>query len=635
MKKIYSLIIVMMLLTSGVNAVNRFSVATGNWNSITTWSATSGGAPGVSAPVAGDVVVIEGGFIVTVNVASACISLTVNSGTLNVSAANLTIGSPGDVTVNSGGTIIFSSTHTITGGNGGPNGALININSGATLTTANASGFVAGGGSGSINVNAGSRGGPNYSTTANYTYNGGAQATGDGITGANNLTIAGSGLKTRSVAITVTGIFSIQGTATFSASPTYGAAAILEYTGSGAQTSTDIEFPAAGGPANLKINNAAGVTLHAARTITGSLTLTSGILNTTTNLLTINGTSVGGGGSASSHVNGSLAKTGINNFSFPVGNGTIYRPIDISSLSGSLTFTASYTQANPRTAFGTTLGTGVNHIGICEYWVLNRTEASGTATVKLNFGGSCNGNPYVDDPPSLLVARWTGASGSPVNTWVNAGNTASSSTSVTSSPVTSFSPFTIGSSSSLNPLPVKLSNIKAYEKLTGVQIDWTAYSEENLNKYQIERSADGSVFTAIGDVTARNSMIATSYGFFDPNPLRGVNFYRLKSIDIDGKSAYSSIVKINLDKSVEGIILYPSPVTRGYISLQSADLAKGNYGVKMFTATGQQVYSQRFTHTGGSFNQTIHLPIGTRPGMYSIQLDNDDQKVMSKTFMVQ
>ena len=184
-------------------------------------------------------------------------------------------------------------------------------------------------------------------------------------------------------------------------------------------------------------------------------------------------------------------------------------------------------------------------------------------------------------------------------------------------------------------LPVKLSNIKAFEKQSGIQIEWTAYSEENLSKYQIERSANGSVFTVIGEVTARNSLTEIKYDFFDSNPLQGVNFYRLKSIDIDAKYAFSTIVKVNLDKKNKDITIYPNPVIGSYISFLSADLERGNYSVKAFNTVGQQIYNNRFTHHGGAISQTIQLPTGIKPGMYSIQLDNDAVKVMSKIFMIQ
>ncbi len=184
-------------------------------------------------------------------------------------------------------------------------------------------------------------------------------------------------------------------------------------------------------------------------------------------------------------------------------------------------------------------------------------------------------------------------------------------------------------------LPVKLSNIKAFEKQSGIQIEWTAYSEENLSKYQIERSANGSLFTSIGEVTARNSLTETKYDFFDSNPIQGVNFYRLKSIDIDAKFSLSNIVKINLDKRVKDVTIYPNPVIGSYIFFQSADLSKSNYSVKIFNTAGQQVYNNRFTHSGGAISQSIQLPTGIKSGMYSLQLDNDAVKVMSKIFMIQ
>jgi hypothetical protein len=77
-----------------LQAANRYSVATGNWNATSTWSATSGGAPGASVPIAGDVVYIEGGRTVTVNIASACATVNIASGsTLAVGGFNFTVSS--------------------------------------------------------------------------------------------------------------------------------------------------------------------------------------------------------------------------------------------------------------------------------------------------------------------------------------------------------------------------------------------------------------------------------------------------------------------------------------------------------------------------------------------------------------
>jgi hypothetical protein len=66
-----------------------------------------------------------------------------------------------------------------------------------------------------------------------------------------------------------------------------GSTPTLTYNGSSPQTSTDAEFPSSGGPLNLALNNSAGVTIHAVRTVTGMLTL--GGNNSYTNLSNVSG----------------------------------------------------------------------------------------------------------------------------------------------------------------------------------------------------------------------------------------------------------------------------------------------------------------------------------------------------------
>ena len=84
-------VLILLFTVSLSNAANRFSVATGNWSSTATWSATLGGASGASVPVAGDVVTIAGGFTVTLSANAACTDVTVNAGsTLNIANRILT-----------------------------------------------------------------------------------------------------------------------------------------------------------------------------------------------------------------------------------------------------------------------------------------------------------------------------------------------------------------------------------------------------------------------------------------------------------------------------------------------------------------------------------------------------------------
>jgi hypothetical protein len=166
-----------------------------------------------------------------------------------------------------GGTLDLGAglTHTFTGTWTRSNGTLLGNSSTLNIfgnVTNTAGTFTAG--TGTVNYNGAAQ------TTANVTYN--------------NLTLSGSGIKTTTGA-TVNGILSMEGTATASAAPTYGAAATLQYKGSGAQT-TGPEFVTPWlGTGGVKIENASGVTLNAIKTInaTSSLTIGSTVANSVFN----------------------------------------------------------------------------------------------------------------------------------------------------------------------------------------------------------------------------------------------------------------------------------------------------------------------------------------------------------------
>lgn len=112
-----------------------------------------------------------------------------------------------------------------------------------------------------------------------------------------------------------------------------------------------------------------------------------------------------------------------------------------------------------------------------------------------------------------------------------------------------------------SPLPVQLSSFTA-SKLNEQQalLEWRTASEINSEAFIIERSADGRKFEAIGRVAAAgNSSHPLDYRFIDTLPLAGNNLYRLKLMDIDGTSSYSSVEMLHFTIKDE-IHIFPNPV---------------------------------------------------------------------------
>jgi hypothetical protein len=103
-------------------------------------------------------------------------------------------------------------------------------------------------------------------------------------------------------------------------------------------------------------------------------------------------------------------------------------------------------------------------------------------------------------------------------------------------------PAAVTSASTLATLPVKLTNWEAIPGKDKVKLQWTTSSEINASHFIIERSADGIHFSAISTVQAiGNSQSDINYSKEDNDPLPGKSYYRLKMVDIDTKSEYSTI----------------------------------------------------------------------------------------------
>ena len=170
-------------------AATRYSVNTGNWNSTSTWSTSSGGGSGASVPVAGDIVYIEGNKTVTVNVNASCASISIAAGSmLSVAGYNLTVSSTTTVS----GTMRFTSTTgTKTFGNVVMSGGIWTSNAGETYAITSL-------------------------TLTGSTFNG--SSTGILNVSSNVTVTAGSSNIFNAITMTVTGTTSVGGTLTFSSS---------------------------------------------------------------------------------------------------------------------------------------------------------------------------------------------------------------------------------------------------------------------------------------------------------------------------------------------------------------------------------------------------------------------------------
>ena len=316
-------------------------------------------------------------------------------------------------------------------------------------------------------------------------------------------------------------------------------------------------------------------------------------------------------------------------YTFPTGNGTHYLPVTVTPSSANdfsvCTFPPITVNGEPN---GTAFTAGQKDDVVDAVWFVNRNTGSGDVTMTAEWPAALEGVSF----GSYLDAEIGIAHNNGTNWGIVAGTGNNTTNTATRTAISSFSPFGVGKVG--QALPVKFANVKAYQHGSSIKIDWSNLTESNVVNYVVERSANGSSFTAINTIgAARNDGGRADYTSLDVSPLNGVNFYRIRSNELDGKSLYSVIMKVNTKGGVAYITLYPNPVTGGQVSLQTTGLNKGLYTVRIFDAGGQQVFNELMNHNGGAATEVIQLPAALKRGMYSLQLSGAEVK-LAQSFII-
>ena len=379
-------------------------------------------------------------------------------------------------------------------------------------------------------------------------------------------------------------------------------------------------------PNAIEIANPAGVTVYkSSLNLGGSLIFTSGKLtvapNYTLNMTNPNATITGA--SASSYIIGNVNRTvnSAGNYTFPVGTATAYAPavIQLNNIVGPTSISASFNSTalsnQPNLSIGSATITQALAGGS---WTItpNTQPSSGNYNITLSAPlGSSAANDFaiIKREGNYSFYNWTVA-GTPQSSSVNAGVVTASATGITS-----FSQFAIGELPTT--LPVKLTKFVAKAESTSVLLTWETATELNSDKFIVERSNDGNLFLPVGDIKAKGSSTQQiSYSLRDKNPQGGMNYYRLKQVDLDGSFEYSNIVPVKFSLSATSVKTYPNPASEW---LHFNGVANKKAKVNWYSISGQK------TATSILENNKTNVPTQLSNGLYIIKILLNDGTVTS------
>ncbi len=118
-------------------------------------------------------------------------------------------------------------------------------------------------------------------------------------------------------------------------------------------------------------------------------------------------------------------------------------------------------------------------------------------------------------------------------------------------------------------IPIELLDFKGeIADKNKVKLTWQTASEINVADFKIERlSADNGKENWVTIGTVKPTNVPNSYVLFDENPTIGTNYYRLKTIDLDGSFKLSKTISVDFNSNKNGLFLFPNPTkNRVYLS---------------------------------------------------------------------
>lgn len=176
-------------------------------------------------------------------------------------------------------------------------------------------------------------------------------------------------------------------------------------------------------------------------------------------------------------------------------------------------------------------------------------------------------------------------------------------------------------------LPITWLSFEAQKKGEASHLKWVTAQEFNNAGFYVERSADGRLFETIASIDAQvEPREINEYVFLDQSPLRGMNYYRIRQVDIDGKSDYSDVRSLSFTNSESIVNFWPNPARESvHIEMPDGITAAGE--IKLFNSAGVMVMSKSFEKE--DLQNSLDLR-NVDPGLYSLIIESPESRHISK-----
>lgn len=179
-------------------------------------------------------------------------------------------------------------------------------------------------------------------------------------------------------------------------------------------------------------------------------------------------------------------------------------------------------------------------------------------------------------------------------------------------------------------LPIELLTFEVEKRDDkNVLLKWTTESEVNSDYIQVERSSDARQWKELGRVMAQGySKELIDYDYLDNSASVGMNYYRLKLVDLDGQYEYSDIRQINQEGELGDISIFPTMISRGNMIDINVNGETDKVRISATNINGSVVRFGTYNTNGTIQISTDNLPSGMYLFSFDSNIGTKTQKVV-------
>lgn len=170
----------------------------------------------------------------------------------------------------------------------------------------------------------------------------------------------------------------------------------------------------------------------------------------------------------------------------------------------------------------------------------------------------------------------------------------------------------------LSMLPVRFTSFVAKKAGNKVNLSWSTAQEINNNRFEIEKSLDGDNWQTIAMVLgAGTTNNVSNYSYTDQQVKDGTLYYRIRQVDMDGKTTVSGtqIVRTENSANSPAARVYASSAHSLQISFNGA--TPQNVMVRVFDLNGRLVGQQSFASASSNISMSFARDL---KGVHVVQL---------------